>query len=247
MPQDPLTPSPASDSGARGLSEALHRFTAEMPWERESILAFVAAAARATAPGARVLDVGAGDAPYRELFAHAEYETADWEHSVHEDAQRSDHIAPADRLPHGDAEVDVLLCTQVLEHVPDPGAVLAEFHRILRPGGRVYVTAPLVWELHELPHDYFRYTQPGLEHLLAGAGFDEIDVQPRNDCFTTVAQLLRNLGATMGRAPDGLDERREQATQVLAQLADQIAELAPLDARRVLPLGFVASAVKPSA
>ena len=58
-----------------------------MPWERESILAFVTAAARATPPGARVLDVGAGDAPYRELFAHAEYLTADWEHSPHEGAR----------------------------------------------------------------------------------------------------------------------------------------------------------------
>ena len=241
MPEDRLTSTP------RGLSEALRGFVAEMPWERESIVAFVIAAAQATAPGARVLDVGSGDAPYRELFAHAEYKTADWSQSPHEEASRSDFIAPADRLPVKDGEFDVVLCTQVLEHVPEPAAVLREFARVLGPGGRVYLTAPLVWELHELPHDYFRYTQPGLEHLLTQAGFVAVDVQPRNDCFTTIAQLMRNLGATMGRAPDGLDERREQATETLVTLADEVAALAPLDARHVLPLGFQATASTPAA
>jgi SAM-dependent methyltransferase len=231
---------------ARGISESLRRFVAEHAWERESILDFVRAAAAATPAGARVLDVGAGDAPYRELFTHAEYLTSDWEHSPHEDAARADFVAAADALPLPGADVDVVLCTQVLEHVPDPGAVLAELARVLRPGGRVYVTAPLVWELHELPHDYYRYTSASLAYLLRAAGFAEVETAPRNDCFTTVAQLLRNLDSIMGRAPDGLDERREQAAEALSALADEVAALAPLDARRVMPLGFQATATLPA-
>jgi SAM-dependent methyltransferase len=230
----------------RGLSERLHDFIAEMPWERESILRFVAAAASATAEGERVLDVGAGDAPYRELFDHTDYRTTDWEQSPHEGAQHVDYVGPAQELPIEDAAFDVVLCTQVLEHVPEPARVLAELARVLRPGGRIYLSVPLVWELHELPHDYFRYTSRGVEHLLEATGFTADEVRPRNDCFTTIAQLMRNAGAAMGRAPDGLDERREEAAAVLTDLAEQVAALAPLDARRILPLGFTAVATRAS-
>ena len=226
----------------RGLSESLVGFVAEQPWERESILEFVRAAAASTPSGARVLDVGAGSAPYRELFAHADYRTTDWAQSPHEDAAAVDYVASADALPVGDDEFGVVLCTQVLEHVPEPAAVLGELARVLRPGGRLYLTAPLAWELHELPHDYYRYTQAGLSHLFETAGFADIDVRPRNDCFTTLAQLMRNAGAMMGRAPDGLDARREEAGRALALLADRVAELAPLDARWVFPLGYSVSA-----
>jgi SAM-dependent methyltransferase len=226
----------------RGVTEALREFVAEMPHERASILEWVAAAARDVPPGARVLDVGAGDAPYRELFAHAEYVTSDWEQSLHEGARQADLVASADALPVEDAGFDMVLLLQVLEHVPDPAAVLAELHRVLRPGGELVLTAPLAWEQHELPHDYFRYTQPGLEHLLSVAGFTDVVVEGRNDSFTTLAQLMINLSWNLGSAPDGLDERRAEAGPLLRALAGELAALAPLDARRLLPLGFRARA-----
>jgi SAM-dependent methyltransferase len=234
-------------SDRRPLSEPLREFVAEMPWERASIADWVARAALAVAPGARVLDVGAGDAPYRELFAHAEYLTSDWQHSVHEGARRADIVASADALPVEDASVDAVLLLQVLEHVPEPARVLEELHRVLRPGGRLVLTAPLAWELHELPHDYFRYTGPGLEHLLARAGFADVVVEARNDSFTTLAQLMTNVSWTLGSAPDGLDTRREEAAELLRALAGRLAELAPLDTRGLLPLGFRATAARAAA
>jgi SAM-dependent methyltransferase len=137
-----------------------------------------------------------------------------------------------------------VLLTQVLEHVPEPAGVLSELHRILVEGGTLYLTVPLVWELHELPHDYYRYTSEGLRHLLESAGFTSVEVQPRNDCFTTLAQLMQNVRWAMGRAPDGLDERRVAAGDLLGELADQVAQLAPLDAARILPLGYSAVGVR---
>lgn len=224
--------------GAGGISEALRAFVEAMPYERRSILAFVRSVADSLRPGAVVLDLGAGQAPYRELFEHCEYMTADWEHSLHERASEADLIASAEALPLSDASVDAVLLTQVLEHVPAPAAVISEAARVLRRGGGAFVTVPFVWELHELPFDYWRFTPASLERLLVGAGFEEVEIEARNDCFTTIAQLLRNLGSAMGRAPDSRDQERDAAAELLAQLADRVAALAPLDVSGVLPLGW---------
>jgi SAM-dependent methyltransferase len=228
--------------GRLAISEELRAFVEEVPFERRSILAYVREAADSLAPGAVVLDVGAGKAPYRELFEHCKYITADWEGSLHEQAGEVDFVARADALPLDDATVDAVLLTQVLEHVGDPAGVLSETARVLRAGGRVFLTVPFVWELHELPFDFWRFTPPSLERLLKGAGFGEIEVKPRNDCFTTVAQLMRNLGSAMGRAPDGRDHERDRAAELLAQLADRVTALAPLDVSGILPLGWAATA-----
>jgi SAM-dependent methyltransferase len=228
------------------VSDRLWRFTEEMPYERRSILAFVAEVAAGLTPGARVADVGAGNAPYRELFDDADYVTIDWAESIHEDAHNSDLIASAESIPVADGGFDCVLMTQVLEHVPSPDAVLAEMHRVLRPGGTINVTVPLAWELHELPHDYFRFTARGLEVSLERAGFEAIRVRPRNDCFTTLAQLVQNMAWGMGTAPDGLDHQRAVARGVLDDLAVQLAGLAPLDVDFRLPLGYAATATRPA-
>jgi SAM-dependent methyltransferase len=236
---------PSSTIGRLPVSEALRGFVAEQPYERGPILQFVLEAAAAVEPGRLVLDVGAGDAPYRELFSHAVYTTVDWEHSQHEGALESDIVASAEALPIEDESCDAVLLTQVLEHVSDPLRVLGETRRVLRPGGRLYLTAPLVWELHEQPHDYYRYTADGLRYLAESAGFERVRVRGRNDCFTTLAQLLRNVGHIMGRRPDGLDERREEVARNLSEFAEQIAQLAPLDASGILPLGYSLDASRP--
>jgi ubiquinone/menaquinone biosynthesis C-methylase UbiE len=230
--------------GREGLSEQLRKFVAEQPWERATIVSFLQVAANSLPPGAEVLDVGAGDAPYRELFAHTDYRTHDWTASVHEGAIEADYVGSANALPIADETFDAVVCTQVLEHVPDPLAVLNEIRRVLRPGGRVYLTAPLAWELHELPHDYYRYTAEGLKYLFDRAAFVDVRVEPRNGCFTTFAQLLWNAGSFMGRAPDGLNDDREEVATDLQQLAEKLALLEALDTQHVFPLGYQVSACR---
>ena len=216
-----------------------------MPNERRPILDFVAEVAAKTAPGTSVLDVGAGDAPYRELFKHVRYVTTDWAQSEHPGARAADVVAPADALPLPDGSFGVVLCTQVLEHVPEPSAVLAECFRVLEPGGRLALTVPLLWELHELPHDYYRFTEPGLRYLLSKVGFVEALVSPRSDSFVAVAQLLENLAWIMGDTDDGFVAQRAQARDLLRTLADEVARLAPLDVDVRMPLGYSAEALKP--
>ncbi len=121
--------------------------------------------------GARVLDAGAGHCPYKSRFEHAAYESADF-CQVDRRYAAIDHVCDLRRIPVDDGRFDAVLCTQVMEHVPDPQAVIHEFARVLRPGGALWLSAPLYYEEHERPYDFFRYTQYGLRQLLQTAGFE---------------------------------------------------------------------------
>jgi len=227
-------------SEVQGVSERLRQFVEEAPYERRTILEFVRGAARELPAQARVADIGAGDSPYRELFDHCDYLTVDWNQSVHSGALSADVVSSATHIALPDESVDAALLTQVLEHVPDPRAVLRDIHRILRSDGPLYVTVPLMWELHELPHDYYRYTPSSLRLLLEEAGFRDVKVEARNDCFTTIAQLMKNAGWAMGRAGDRRDLEREKVQKALDQLSEAVAALAPLDLQHIMPLGYSA-------
>jgi len=138
---------------------------------------FLARAGQAVQPGQLVLDAGSGRAPYRDLFTHARYETADFLAVKGKTYTEQDYVCDLADIPVEDARFDHVLLTQVLEHVPEPATVLAELHRVLAPGGTLWLTAPFFYAEHEKPYDFFRYTQFGMRHLLEGAGFtvEEID------------------------------------------------------------------------
>ena len=222
---------------------ALDDFIAQAPFERRLILAVVRDAAAAAPAGARVLDAGAGDAPYRDLFAHTDYKTTDWTESPHPGARSADIIASLDALPIADASFDVVLCTQVLEHVPDPGAVLSELRRVLRDGGELWLTVPFVGELHEEPHDHYRYTSYGLRGLCERAGFGEVRTWPLGGYFTAMAQLARNMGPATGVGAGTGDLGRRLLAAGFRGAARALPRLDRLDRRRALPIGFACRAV----
>jgi SAM-dependent methyltransferase len=233
------------------LPESVRAFVAISPIQRAAIAEAVAAEAAAIAAGSRVLDAGAGAAPYRPLFGHCDYVTQDWPGSVHGGARGPDIVADLHHLPVADASFDAVVCTEVLEHVAEPAIVLAELSRALRPGGRLLLTVPFVIELHEEPHDHYRYTSHGLRGLLERAGFADIDVRPSSGWFATLAQTLRHGGASM-LAP-GVKGRLGTRALMLALLGagSLVGRLAPtldrrLDARRALPLGWIARARRPA-
>lgn len=126
------------------------------------------------------LDVGCGTQPYLPYFGHVKKKTA-----CDFDATRGnvDFACPADKVPLSDACMDSILCTEVLEHVPDPMAVWLEFHRLLRPGGRVLLTTPMYWPPHELPYDFYRYPSHGLRRLVEESGFKLLAIIPRGGPF----------------------------------------------------------------
>ncbi len=125
-----------------------------------------------------LLDVGCGARPYLDLQrAHA---TA----CIGLEADRARYRcsppsvwASALALPFADRSFDTVFSSQVLEHVPEPGRMLAEMTRVLRRGGHLIVTAPHMWGVHEEPHDYFRFTRFGLAYLARRAGAEPVRIE----------------------------------------------------------------------
>jgi SAM-dependent methyltransferase len=156
----------------------------------------VRAFARETAPGMLVLDAGAGSSPYRRWFAHAGYEAADMVQLPGTDVPL-DYVSDLTAIPVEDGRFDRILCSQVLEHVPNPPRVLAELHRVLKPGGRILCSTPLFYEEHQKPYDFYRYTQFALRRLFEEAGFQVVAIEWLEGYFGTVSyqfdQMVRHL------------------------------------------------------
>jgi ubiquinone/menaquinone biosynthesis C-methylase UbiE len=158
---------------------------------RTYLYLFLARAGQAVQPGELVLDAGAGRAPYRNLFAHARYETADFLAVKGKRYAEPDYVCDLADIPVADARFDHIVLTQVLEHVPDPATVLRELRRVLKPGGTLWLTAPLFYAEHERPYDFFRYTQFGLRHLLESAGLEVVEIEWMEGYLGTLSYQAR--------------------------------------------------------
>ncbi len=150
-----------------------------------------ALSAHATEERLKVLDFGSGGSPYRYLFPNAEYLRADLE------GEGLDFTINADgQLAGGKAaSFDLILSTQVLEHVANPALYFSECRRLLRPGGKLLLTTHGIYEDHLCPNDYFRWTAQGLRLILTNAGFQVRAVQKlttsgRSLCFTLQRHLF---------------------------------------------------------
>ena len=153
----------------------------------------VAAFARKLPDGARVLDAGAGEGQYRGYFARQRYCGVDlavgdrsWDYS------RLDAVADLRALPFRSGAFDAAIHIVTIEHLREPGEALREMARTLAPGGVLLVAAPHEWEVHQAPHDYFRYTRYGLAYLLEKAGFEICEMRAAGGYFRLLARRLLN-------------------------------------------------------
>lgn len=143
--------------------------------------------------GARVLDAGAGEGRYASFFDNRRYVAVDlavgdanWNY------KNLDVIADLSALPFASACFDAAVNLVTLEHLRDPAGALREIARALHPGAPLLLVAPHEWEVHQSPHDYFRYTRHGLAHLLEQAGFDAIEIEPVGGYFRLLSRRLLN-------------------------------------------------------
>ena len=119
----------------------------------------------------RLLDVGCGSKPYEKLFNVEVYVGLDIDSEGARERGIADHFYGGRSFPFADNLFDSVLCSQVLEHVFNPGEFLQEINRVLKPNGRLLLTVPFVWDEHEQPYDYARYSSFGLRSLLECHGF----------------------------------------------------------------------------
>ena len=188
-----------------------------------------------------VLDAGAGEGRHASLFAGHRYVAVDlgigdtdWDYG------RLDCVADLAALPFRAASVDACLNIVTLEHVREPKAVLQELARVLKPGGRLLLIAPQSWEVHQAPHDYYRYTAHGLGYLLEETGFGRLDIQPMGGFFRLLSRRLLN---GLQFFPPVL---LPLAVLALAPPALLLPLLDFLDREKSFTLGYVCTAYKPS-
>lgn len=132
----------------------------------------------------KVLDVGCGTKPYKNyLVENIQYIGMDEATQV-----GPDMIGQVNEIPFRDEQFDSVLCTEVLEHLPEPEKVIKEIKRVLKKDGYLYLTVPQEWPLHYEPQDYFRFTKYGIEYLLKKNGFKVIALERIGGIFSLVGQ-----------------------------------------------------------
>ena len=164
--------------------------------------------------GQKILDVGAGEGRYRKYTAHLEYVAQDFNgydgegngsglHTGTWDCSAVNIVSDITDIPVSDSSFDIVLCTEVLEHVPDPRAAINEMVRVLKPGGKLIVTAPFCSLTHFSPYHFCTgFNKYFYMNMMESGGCSIEEIQPSGDWFDYVSQEVRRLPSVVGSYTD---------------------------------------------
>lgn len=207
-------------------------------------------------PSSRILDAGAGELKNRKYCGHLEYVSQDfcqYSGAVHAgpnvgllddgwDTSKIDLVSDITEIPAEDCSFDVILCSEVLEHVPEPTHALDEFARLLKPGGVLILTAPFASMVHMAPYHYCTgFSRFWYEHHLRARNFEIVELIPNGDWYSYLRQELIRLG--------GMERERKNWSWPIAYLLAVLGLIyfkirAPKTASDVGCFGFHCRAVK---
>jgi SAM-dependent methyltransferase len=148
-------------------------------------------------PGSRVLDLGGNKTSKRGAFDIEHYGLR-VVYSNLSTAKRPDVQADAAHIPFKDASFEAVVCSELLEHVPHPPAVLREIHRVLPGGGTLLLCAPFLYPIHGDPGDYGRYTDSYWREVVGAKGFDIMAIERQGSYWCVLSDMLRELVLYMG-------------------------------------------------
>ncbi|MCF6158626.1 MAG: class I SAM-dependent methyltransferase [wastewater metagenome] len=140
----------------------------------------------------RVLDVGCGQKPYEKLFNSSQYIGLELDTFENRKNKKADYFYDGKTFPFRNNEFDSIIVNEVFEHVFNPVEFLNEIYRVLKPGGTLLMTVPFVWDEHEQPNDFARYTSFGLRYILKKSGFEIIEYRKSIYDIRVIFQLLNS-------------------------------------------------------
>jgi SAM-dependent methyltransferase len=136
------------------------------------------------------IDIGCGSKPYEKFTNSDKYIGLELDNKLSRKLKSADCYYDGSTMPFEDNSVDSVFSSQVFEHVFTPNEFLKEINRILKSDGLLLMSLPLVWDEHEQPYDYARYTSYGLRYILDKHGFEVIELIKTSNDFTAIVQLL---------------------------------------------------------
>jgi len=141
-------------------------------------------------PEEYILDYGCGSKPYQFLFQSSNYIGVDVERSGHPaGSKKADIYFDSSQVPLPDRTFDVVLASEVFEHIFELDDSLVDIFRLLKPGGKLIATCPFLWPLHEEPYDHARYTPHALNYILKKVGFQNIHIEKIGHDVETLAEI----------------------------------------------------------
>ena len=154
--------------------------------------------------GSRLLDAGAGECQFRKFCSHLDYVSQDFAQYTGEgnvglqtgtwDNSKLDIVSDITNIPVADGSFDAVMCTEVLEHVPDPVAALTELNRVLKPGGYLLITAPFASLTHFAPYHFASgLSRFFYEHHLKAMNYELIDLRENGNYFEYIGQEIRRV------------------------------------------------------
>lgn len=184
-----------NDEYCRSISDS--RWKARMAWVEQQ--------AALVPKNAKVLDIGAGQTPYRQAFAHTQYVTQDLAQTPDFEYGKIDIISDIANIPLPDASQDYILCTEVFEHIPEPIKALKEISRLLKPGGRLIFSAPLASGQHQAPyHFYGGYTRYWYQKFFTESDLALLSLVPNGGLNAhTIEMLWRSQPQIVGSLMSG--------------------------------------------
>lgn len=145
-----------------------------------------------------ILDIGSGNSQRAALLHESnrviclDYPATNQRYDL-----RPDLFGDARMLPIAGESIDAVFLFEVLEHVPTPQRVIEEIRRVLRPRGRLFLSTPFLYPIHDAPYDYQRFTVYGLRHILETSGFKPISILQNGNALLVPIQML-SLSLLMG-------------------------------------------------
>lgn len=154
--------------------------------------------------GLTILDAGAGESQFKKFCGHLKYIAQDFGQYHGEgdvgiqmgkwDNSKLDIVSDILAIPLPDHSVDAIMCTEVLEHIPDPIGAIREFGRLIKPGGYLLITAPFTSLTHFAPYHFASgLSRFFYERFLPENGFEITDLELNGNFFEFVAQENRRI------------------------------------------------------